>query len=234
MAFLLYIFLMLIVGLCVLCLFRQGMWGNAIRLINVVTAALLATNFWEPLARLIEKISFCRGLTYFWDFLCLWGLFGLFLLIFRLITDRLSRKKVRFHPIADHIGSGFFALWVGWVLVCFTMFTLHTAPLARNFFNGGFDPEKKMFINGPDRQWLGFVQRVSRGPFCRSLSKNEVSGGRYGERPDDSESEKKRAVFDRNGAFLPKYATRRAKLEENVASGSGFGLKVSESDAPRR
>ena len=34
-------------------LYNDGMWSNAIRLINVVTAALLAMNFYEPLAELV-------------------------------------------------------------------------------------------------------------------------------------------------------------------------------------
>ena len=32
---------------CVAFLYTDGMWGNAVQLINVVTAALLAVNFWE-------------------------------------------------------------------------------------------------------------------------------------------------------------------------------------------
>jgi uncharacterized membrane protein required for colicin V production len=127
--FLLLIFLIL-VG-CFAMLYTEGMWSNAIRLINVTTAALLAVNFYEPSARWLDGWS--PSYTYVWDFLSLWGLFALFMMIFREVTDRVSKVNVRFLKLADRIGSTFFALWVGWVMVCFTMVTLHTAPLARNF-----------------------------------------------------------------------------------------------------
>ena len=44
MSFLLTILLLVIIFACVAATFRDGMWSNAIRLINVVTAALLAVN----------------------------------------------------------------------------------------------------------------------------------------------------------------------------------------------
>ena len=48
MAILLPIIILLIMLMVVALLMPYGLWGNAINLINVVTAALLATNFWEP------------------------------------------------------------------------------------------------------------------------------------------------------------------------------------------
>jgi hypothetical protein len=71
--------------------------------------------------------------------------------------------------------------------------TLHTAPMARNFLGGGFqaDPKDKMFFGlGPDRIWLGWVQRESRGALCR------VSGAVV--------------PFDQQGDFILRYGARRA------------------------
>ena len=203
---------------CVATLYTEGMWGNAIRLINVVTAGLLATNFWEPLARWMEGFNASYG--YFWDFIALWGLFGLFMVVLRLATDVLSRVKVRFLAVVDRVGSAFFAVWVGWVMVCFTAFTLHTAPLARNFLFGGFNPQRRMFVMAPDRQWLGFVQKVSRGSFSRAAGKAELEQRKYGS--DANERDQKLCVFDRNAEFIPKYATRRANLEAYVNEKSAF------------
>ena len=60
---------------CIATLWTEGMWGNAIRLINVVTAALLATNYFEPLANWLQGFSTkFSTFTYLWDFLALWGL----------------------------------------------------------------------------------------------------------------------------------------------------------------
>ncbi len=115
---------------CAAMLYNDGMWSNSIRLINAITAGLLAMNFFEPAADWLEQQAPAYG--YFCDFIALWGLFIIFSLIFRLITDRLSQVKVKFLKMADQIGSGVLALWVGWVMVCFTMVSLHTAPLAKN------------------------------------------------------------------------------------------------------
>jgi hypothetical protein len=188
---------------------QEGMWSNAIRLVNVVTAALLATNYFEPVARWAEGMG--ETYTFFWDFIALWGLFALFMLIFRALTDAVSRVKVRFLTIADRIGGAVFAAWIGWVMVCFTTMTLHTAPLAREPFFGAFKPENSaLFLGffGPDRQWLGFMQRESRGPFCRA-----DESPAYRHLADDSAGDKKVAVFDGDASFLPKYATRRTEFD---------------------
>lgn len=216
MSLILPLLLFVIIIACVACLFIEGMWGNAIRLINVVTAALLATNFFEPVAAWLEGMGdWFASFTYLWDFLALWGLFGVFMILFRLVTNHLSRVKVRFLKIADHIGSAFFAAWIGWVMVCFSMFSLHTAPLARKFMSGAFQAEKRMFMGlAPDRQWLGFVQKVSRGQFCRAADEEDLR-----ELPKQWKQWKaqwtgdKTRTFDPCSEFMPKYATRRANLE---------------------
>jgi uncharacterized membrane protein required for colicin V production len=196
---------------CVAALYNEGLWGNAVRLINVVTAALLATNFWEPVARKLEGMSDTfASFSYYLDLLVLWGLFSIFVLVFRLATDNVSRVKLKFLKIVDRVGSAFFAVWVAWVIVSFTVFTLHTAPLAKNFMFGGFDPEKKMFLGlAPDRQWMGFVQRLSRGAFSRGAAADEQAD--YG--TADSEAEQKLCVFDRDGNFMVRYTQRRGNLE---------------------
>ena len=132
------------------------------------------------------------------------GCSRLFLMVFRELTDHVSRVKVRFLKIADRIGSGVFSLWIGWVMVCFTMMTLHTAPLGRNFLWDGFKPEESMMFGmaEPDREWLGFVQKMSMDTFCRMA-------------PID---DKEKYVFDPNGEFMPKYAARRAKIEAHIIS----------------
>jgi len=216
---------------CVAFLYTEGTWGNAIRLINVVTAGLLATNYWEPVARALQGMN--DTFTYYWDFLALWGLFTVFMIIFRVATNTLSRVKVKFLKVADAAGSVFFAVWVGWVMVCFTTFTMHTAPLARNFMWGGFDPQARMFMGlAPDRQWLGFTMRMSRGPFCRSASDEELQQGRYGHEANPTDPDEKLCVFDRSAEFLPKYATRRANLEKNATDNKAS--RVTSGSTPKR
>ena len=179
------------------CLYTEGMWGNAIQLINTVTAALLATNFYEPAARWIEGMSdSLRSYTYCWDYLMLWILFAVFLLIFRTLTDKICRVKVRFLKLADQIGSVIFACLVGWVFVAFTLFSLHTAPLAKDFLFGGFQTDKKMMFGiAPDRAWIQFARSVSKKAYSRNPTQ----------------------IFDPFGQFGQKYEMRRKEIEEHVA-----------------
>jgi hypothetical protein len=164
--------------------------GNAINLMNVVTAALLATNFWEPASSWIT--SKVPGLMFLTDIFVIWILFGAFLFGMRTATDFASRVKLRFPPLIERVGNVFFAGWVGWVLVCFLCMTLNMAPLAREFAAGGFRPEAGSFFGFyPDRMWLGFVQQMSRGPFYRGSTHE----------------------FDPQGEFLFRYAERRAQFE---------------------
>jgi hypothetical protein len=230
MSSLLTILMFVILFACVATTYAEGIWSNAIRLINVVTAALLATNFFEPVARWLDgwvgswSLSGLQG-TAACDFLALWGLFGLFMLILRAPTDYLSKVQVKFLKIADQIGSGVLSLWIGWVLVCFTMMTLHTAPLAQTFLFGGFNAEDSMVVGlAPDRQWLGFVQKVSGGQFSRAATPQEQQNGIYGkpapEDKDKYDADGKLCVFDRRAEFMPKYAARRVSLQVNMVKNS--------------
>ena len=154
-------------------LYTEGLWGNALRLINVVTAALLATNFYEPLATWIEGMSDMlwtfRHLT---DFICLWLLFGVAMGVLRGLTDYVSKVKVRFLQIVDRVGSGILSCCVAAVMVSFITMTMHTAPLAEKFMWEGFQSDTPIMMGlAPDHKWLGFSSTVSRGAFSRSPTK---------------------------------------------------------------
>lgn len=198
---LLYILLLAIFAVCLALGFGEGLWTNAIRLVNVVTAALLATNFWEPLAQELDKMA--PSFTYYWDFPAIWILFAGIFWGLRAATEAVSRVKLRVLPVVDRAGGTFFAGWMGWVMVCFTLMTMHLAPLPRELLNGSFKAEQRMFFGtAPDRLWLGFVQKESLGSLGR------------GAPADDRE----KYVFDPDGKFLPKYAARRAEIERDIAT----------------
>lgn len=214
MGFLLTLALIVAFMACMGFLYPEGMWGNAVRLVNVLMAALLAVNFWEPLAAMLEN-SVGKSFSYFWDFISLWALFIVFFVIFRIATGYASRVKVKFLGLADRIGSEFFAACIGFVLIAFTLMSLHTAPLKREFLFGGFEPGENMFLGmGPDKAWLNYLNYASRGPFSRWTS-----------RP-----------FDPNQEFIEKYATRRSNWDTFLtASSKGvFGIRVPEAQVPSR
>ncbi len=184
----LIVFLLLILIGTVACLWNRGIWGTALTLINVVFAALLAMNFFEPLANNLGSPN-----SNTMDFVCLWALFALFFGLVRLATDLVSRVKVRFPYAIDTAGAVVLALWTGWVLFCFTLTSLHVSPLAQSPFLGSFmeTPNQKMLGVGPDRLWLAFTRQASLGAF---------SGGDEG--------------FDPHGEFVFKYAARRQAADD--------------------
>jgi uncharacterized membrane protein required for colicin V production len=177
-------------------LYTEGMWGNAIRLIDVVTSALVATNYFEPLANWIEGMGATfKSYSYALDFLSLWVLFAVSMIVLRGITDSVCKVKVRFLKIAEQIGSVAFACLVAGVMVSFATFTMHTAPLSKNFLFGGFQSQSRMMLGlMPDRAWENFARAVSRGSFSRSPA----------------------VVFDPQGQFRDTYEARREAIEDHV------------------
>ncbi len=160
----LWLILTVIFVACVAFLVNSGLWTNTLVLINTVTAGLIAFGFFEPLAGFLDKQM--SSYTYLWDFLSLWLLFALAMGGMRSVTDLLSKVKVKFRRPVDQIGGILMACLVGWVMVCFTTASLHTAPLARNFLFENFQPDSRMYMGlSPDRKWLAFVGMVSRGSF---------------------------------------------------------------------
>ncbi len=179
----------------------EGLWSSAIMLVNVMTAALLATNYFEPLANWIELKD--QSWKYVLDFLSIWLIFCGTLVVLRLATDKVSRVKVKFKLPVEWAGGVFFSAWVGWIMVCFTLFSLHTAPLARNFLFGAFqeDPKSDMFFGlAPDKVWLAYVHTTS------------IDGGLAKGREENQSADTN--VFDPRAEFILKYGTRRQAFEK--------------------
>jgi uncharacterized membrane protein required for colicin V production len=192
-----YINLMLAVVFvaCLASLLNNGLWSNIILLLNVITAGLVAMNFYEPLSDLF--ISFFPTWGAAFDFIAVWVLFVGALAVSGTVTDFLSRTKVRFLKPVDQYGGIAVACWVGWVMVCFTTVTLHMAPLPRSFAGGDFQPTNttRMFFGlAPDHQWLGFVQKMSRDGWAYCCWRENR--------------------FDPRAEFIYKYAQRRLGLEK--------------------
>ena len=72
MTYILPLLMFVILFACVAMTFAEGMWSNAIRLVNLVTAGLLAMNFYEPVAQRLEGML--PSYTFMLDYLVLWGL----------------------------------------------------------------------------------------------------------------------------------------------------------------
>jgi hypothetical protein len=108
----------------------------------------------------------------------MWLLFAAVCGILRAITDTLSRVKVRFKKPIELGGGLFFGAVVGWIMVCFTLFSLHASPLHTTFLGGGFQPYERMFFGlAPDRQWGAFAAGQSKdGPLASEDEQFELVG----------------------------------------------------------
>ncbi|RLS34209.1 MAG: hypothetical protein DWH79_05055 [Planctomycetota bacterium] len=178
-----------------LVLAREGLWSGLVMLLNIVAAATFATAWYGWVAAKVEASM--PSYTYLIDFLTLWGIFAVTLLLMRLATDMVSRTKVKFLRQVELVGAPLVAAIAGWVMVCFAAASLHTAAVPRTLVQP--TPENRMFFGlAPDRKWLSWVRwSTSNGPFAY---------------PPESA-----VVFDKEGDFILRYADRRLKLEQEPA-----------------
>ena len=189
---LLSILLIVVMFICIALMWTEGFWGNCLTMVNVLFAALIATNYFEPVADFLE--SRASSFTYSLDFLALWLVFSLSLLILKTATDQTSRHAVRFKFPVEITGGIVCAVITAWIFACFMTATLHTAPLARTALRGSFEPAPlgtSFFGLHPDRYWLSFVHSRSQGALSESSS----------------------PAFDEQGDFIWKYAARRHDLQ---------------------
>jgi hypothetical protein len=159
-----------VLAACVAFLFQEGIWGNAVRLVNVVFAVLLALNFYEPVAAKITNISAdVKNYVVMFDFISLWVCFAVCMAVFRTVTDQVSKVKVRFLQVVDRPGGIVLSICIGWVMVGFTLISLHVSPLSQYPMLGSFKPQDGMFLGlAPDRELLGFAKYQSSGAYSRS------------------------------------------------------------------
>ena len=75
----------------------EGLWGAALMFFNVLFGGLIAFNFYEPLAKLIDSTGIPWGFS---DTLSLLGLFCVSVMLLRMATETLAPAMVRF-PMPD-------------------------------------------------------------------------------------------------------------------------------------
>ena len=182
-------------------LIREGLWGAAIIFFEILIAGLVAMNFFEPLAELLnEYVPFLAGYE---DGLTLLVLFGLTLFVLREADGALWPNMVRFPGVVHRAGAAVFGVLSGLAITGFLLCAFQTFPLPAGFM--GYDNEKKMVVGlGLDRYWLRFTQQMSQKAFSRG----------------------KEHVFDPDAAYIDMYQIRRtigvaSSKEEGGAAGAG-------------
>ena len=184
----------------------QGLWNSLIVLINLLLAAMLAFNYFEPLADMIDASD--ASYTYLVDFLALWIIFVVSFGLLRLFSDLLSRKRVAFDFWTETVGRSVVALWVAWLFVGFVCASLHTAPLGTHPMGFQETPTSGNFLGmAPGRQWLAFMQSRSRG----ALSRGESDQANLSPVSEDQNLNVR--IFDPESRFILKYYQRRKNFE---------------------
>lgn len=184
-----------------------GMWSNFVTLINFFIASLVASSFYENVAK--ELAVAMADYSALADFLAIWILFVGVFLVCRTITDTLSRRQFKFDIATEMIGRTVLSIWIACVFVAFTLFTFHMAPFHPDAFQK--DVETSTLGIGPDRMWMAFIQSRSRGALSASKSKNfMLTQYPDSNHPDDAGLDAR--VFDPNAKFIDKWHFRREKL----------------------
>lgn len=143
---------------------QPGLWSNAITLINILISGVVAFACYAPLAVYVDEML-DGSYTYLLDFVCIWSLFVITMLVCRTVTSMLSKTRMRFKNPIDQVGGPVLALIGAWAMASMVMATLHTAPMPKDAFSGNLihdDVASASSLSSPDIGWLRFVQTVTQ------------------------------------------------------------------------
>jgi hypothetical protein len=173
---------------------REGLWSNAIMLVNIIISGLVSFGFYSPLVIYLDEKTDGEH-TYWLDFAVIWVLYVAAFAITRTLTSSASKTRMRFKNPIDPVGGPLMGLVAAWALAAFTLATLHTSPMPKDAFGGKLvhdDVAAASMVMSPDIAWLKFVETMSAPAALGSASTDRFSAR----------------------AFVKIYADRRAKFEK--------------------
>jgi len=196
------VFVMLAVGYVY---FKEGLFTAVTMCCNVFIAGLVAFNFFEPLANLIEPSLSESFLAGFEDAFCLIALFCLTLGLLRMVTNNLSNTLLDYHQLPQQGGGTLIGLFTGYLIAGFMICVMQTLPLHEQFmsfdwhYTEGDSMVRQLFP--PDRVWLAAMRRAG----AYALSNEEDFKVRLDENSDSY-------YYDRHITF-DKYATYELRYQ---------------------
>lgn len=213
--------LLAIIGVVTWCVASEGAWGAALTFVAVLLSGLVAMNFFEPVAGMLDgMLGVFRS-----DAVALLGVFAASVALLRFATDYLMPTYVEVHGLLYNVARWGLGLATGYVTMAVILTALHTSSLPREF--AGFTPERDNLFNvaAPDRQWLAFTQYVSE----KSLSKPfgpVFDAPRFERIPGDPET------LQAWSSFPIRYAHRRQQYSSGVPMSPGGGAAPPPSGGP--
>ncbi len=184
----------------------EGLWGAALMFFNVLFAGMIAFNFYEPLAALLDKAGINWGFS---DTLCLLALFIVTLVALRLTTETLAPAMVRFPMPIYHAGRLIFGLAGACVTVAILLVAYECAPVHKKLFTAFEYDAKPPFGAGLDHQWLGFFQRETGSVFSQYNAGSPDPFHTYGQG-------QRIKLFDPRAEWLINHQNARPYGTENV------------------
>jgi hypothetical protein len=142
----------------------EGLWGAALMFFNVLFGGMIAFNFYEPLAAMLDRTGINWGFS---DTLCMLGLFCVSVLLLRMTTETVAPAMVKFPTAVYHAGRLIFGLAGAVVTMAIVLLAFHAAPVHQKVFGVVKYDTKPPFGMGFDHQWLGFFQYETGAVFAR-------------------------------------------------------------------
>ena len=155
----------------------EGLWGAALMFFNVLFSAMIAFNFYEPVANLIDSTGIPWGFS---DTLSMLGLFCISVMLLRMTTETIAPAMVRFPTPVYHLGRFVFGIGGALVTIAIVILAFHTAPVHKKIFTTVKYDTKPPFNMGLDHQWLGFFQYETGQVFATLGSGQRDPFGAYG------------------------------------------------------
>jgi hypothetical protein len=197
---------------------REGLLTAFCMCVNTFVAGLIAFNFWEPLADLIEPMLPVaepnKPPPFFWgyeDALSMMVLFWGSLLLLRFVTNSLTPTEVQYHGYMRSGGAALMGMITGYLLSGFLICVFQTLPWHENFML--FQPAYKApdstlrQILPPDFAWLAMMHRAGAYTLANEADESVA---------DDRPLDERYKTFDRNGGFELRYARYRRYGETQV------------------
>jgi hypothetical protein len=177
----------------------EGMFTACLMCLNVIGAGLIAFNFWEPLANLMDP-----ALGGYEDALCMVVLFCIALGGLRTLTNLLVATEVEYPTAIQRGGGALFGLVTGYLVSGFLVCMMQTLPFHQNFmyFDAKYEPDAFRRFLPADRVWLAMMHHASAGPFSRGEPTFDEHGSyelryqRYRRYNDDHETMPNQGDFD--------------------------------------
>jgi hypothetical protein len=188
----------------------EGLFTASLMFVNTFLAALLAFNFYEPLADQLESLDALGGYE---DAICLISIFSLVLILLRTITNYFADTLMDFPEIVQRAGGAIFGLLTGYLICGFLLCVLETLPWDENFmgYEGKADPAADAIRRyfPPDRVMMALMHRAGASTFDnRDDHLYNRAGGtfelRYARFRRYSERDKRTTPRPYSGEFDPK------------------------------